>query len=83
MFDCGDYQGSREMLANYISLFATPPAASDEEDNDDDLVGTHKDNHKSATNTTVNANMYYLKHMDMDMLHVLWGRLACDILVQY
>lgn len=41
-FDCGDYQQGRDMLENYISLFASPPKQTKEgedEDDDDELTG--------------------------------------------
>ncbi|OEU13103.1 hypothetical protein FRACYDRAFT_172037 [Fragilariopsis cylindrus CCMP1102] len=47
-FDCGDYQTARDMLENYISLLAKPPAPT----------------------------------IDSNILQVLWGRLACEILVE-
>ncbi|GKY95194.1 hypothetical protein MPSEU_000482600 [Mayamaea pseudoterrestris] len=86
-FDCGDYQAARDKLANYISLFASPPAQS-QDDVDEDLVaaGISSATNQSATygndpKEAGNASMYHLKGMDDAMLQVLWGRLACEILL--
>lgn len=84
-FDCGDYQASRNMLENYISLFASPPAAAPTNQDDDDLVlhSTKTEHNKpSDDQTTGNPAIYYLTSLSTDMLQVLWGKLACEILVE-
>lgn len=71
-FDCGDYAAAREMLIAYIALFAHPPPEDHVEDNEEF-------NNPDAGKPF----LYYLKSVDTtEMLQVLWGRLACDILVQ-
>lgn len=77
-FDCGDYKASRDMLSDYISLFAEPPASAEE---DEDLIAAGVAQTPSNKETG-NAAMYYLKSVDSKMLEVLWGRLACEILVE-
>jgi translation initiation factor 3 subunit E len=78
-FDCGDYATAREMLANYVALFASPPAERDENDDYD----AHHDQHNNNSGDSGKPFLYYLKSVDsIEMLQVLWGRLACDILVQ-
>jgi translation initiation factor 3 subunit E len=89
-FDCGDYRASGDILANYISLFATPPPPTSEEEDEygeaapapANQHGRHQQQQQSAASTTHpdgtpigNASMYYLRS-------VLWGRLACEILVE-
>jgi translation initiation factor 3 subunit E len=85
MFDCGDYKAARDMLSYYIALYASPPAPSAEE-NDEDLIaaGLQSRNTSSSNDRDSNGNpaMYYLKSVNADMMEVLWGRLAGEILVQ-
>jgi translation initiation factor 3 subunit E len=81
-FDCGDYQTARNMLSGYISLYATPPASSTV-DEDEALIMMHQQQQSTSNDKdTGNANMYYLSTIDPSMLQVLWGRLACEILVE-
>jgi hypothetical protein len=35
-----------------------------------------------STKDLGNPTLYYLKQVDINLFHVLWGRLACDILVE-
>jgi len=81
-FDCGDYQTARDMLENYLSLFASPPKPSDNDDDDDGI--NDKDQNKGDTDGagTGNAAMYYLTSINKDLLQVLWGKLSCEILVE-
>lgn len=75
-FDCGDYAASREMIINYIALFANPPTEREDFDEYD-----HDGQHNNPDHGK--PFMYYLKSVEStEMLQVLWGRLACDILVQ-
>jgi translation initiation factor 3 subunit E len=75
-FDCGDYAAAREMLTNYVALFASPPTERDETEDYD----AHDQHNNSGDGKPF---LYYLKSVDStEMLQVLWGRLACDILVQ-
>jgi translation initiation factor 3 subunit E len=79
-YDCGDYQQGRDMLENYLSLFASPPKVKEEEEEDDENVGgasTSKEDEKTG-----NPNMYYLTSIDTTLLQVLWGKLSCEILVE-
>jgi translation initiation factor 3 subunit E len=89
-FDCGDYESARTLLTNYIALAAHPPATSNASNNpddadDDELAGMshhqQQNRNKEKDGNTGNASMYYLLACDSNMLHVLWGRLACEILV--
>ena len=77
-FDCGDYQQGRDMIENYISLFATPPKQRKDDDDDDGERGSsNKEEEKTG-----NPNMYYLTSVDTELLRVLWGKLSCEILVE-
>jgi len=83
-FECGDYQRARDMLENYISLLAKPPAPTNTSEEDD--MDGYKNNNKQQTNEKKedvgNPTIYYLKSVDSNLLQVLWGRLACEILVE-
>jgi translation initiation factor 3 subunit E len=80
-FECGDYRKSRDMLENYISLFAKPPAQSSQEDDEMDDYKSNKPQSNEKEDSG-NSNIYYLKSVDLKMLQVLWGKLACEILVK-
>lgn len=84
-FDCGDYQASRQMLTNYISLFAKPPAAKTGNTEDDELLaysGSKQQQKDEKKEDTGNPTIYYLTSVNAGLLQVLWGKLACDILVE-
>jgi translation initiation factor 3 subunit E len=83
-FDCGHYQDARDMLENYISLFAKPPIKAQGNDDDDDLMGDNRRQNQQNTNDkdTGNSSIYYLTSVTPNLLQVLWGRLACEILVE-
>ena len=71
------------MLENYISLLAKPPApekAADEDEGDDYKSNKQQSNDKKED--VGNPAIYYLKSVDSKLLQVLWGRLACEILVE-
>ena len=77
-FDCGDYDTSREMLGNYISLFASPPkAVKDEDDEEEESAPKPSEDEKIG-----NPNMYYLTSVDTSLLQVLWGKLSSEILAE-
>lgn len=78
-FDCGDYQAARDMLENYISLFANPPITQNKDDEDELNPNTPTNQNAESTG---NSSIYYLKSVSPDMLQVLWGKLACEILVE-
>jgi len=83
-FDCGDYQAARNMLENYISLFASPPAPSVTNE-DDELVAGGNSNQKASNQgdrDVGNPAVYHLTTITPNLLEVLWGRLACEILVE-
>mmetsp|Transcript_50902 Transcript_50902/g.58852 ORF Transcript_50902/g.58852 Transcript_50902/m.58852 type:complete len:516 (+) Transcript_50902:109-1656(+) len=84
-FECGDYQRARDMLENYISLLAKPPAPANSNE-DDEMEDSYKNQNKQQTNEKKedigNPTIYYLKSVDSNLLQVLWGRLACEILVE-
>jgi len=82
-FECGDYKGARDMLENYISLLAKPPTTDNA--NDEDEGDGYKSNNKQQNEKKEdvgNPAIYYLKSVDAKLLQVLWGRLACEILVE-
>lgn len=82
-FECGDYQASREMLANYISLYAKPPASQAATAEEEELLAYSGNNKKDDKKEDVgNPAIYYLKYVNHGLLQVLWGKLACDILVE-
>ena len=80
------------MLANYISLYASPPKQRkegiDSEGDEFDEFGEPKSNTNNSNNNnaddekTGNPNMYYLTTIDTTLLQVLWGKLSGDILVE-
>ena len=82
-FDCGNYKESRDMLENYISLFAKAPVQTSTEA-DDELEGfTNNNNTKKQEKKDLgNPSMYYLTSVNESILQVLWGKLACEILVE-
>jgi translation initiation factor 3 subunit E len=83
-YECGDYQTARDELQNYISLFSKPPPPTKDEDDEFALesssIATPKN--KQSSDTYGNPNMYHLETVDEKMLQVLWGMLACQILVE-
>eukprot|EP00535_Pseudo-nitzschia_heimii_P008852 CAMPEP_0197188438 /NCGR_PEP_ID=MMETSP1423-20130617/17788_1 /TAXON_ID=476441 /ORGANISM="Pseudo-nitzschia heimii, Strain UNC1101" /LENGTH=510 /DNA_ID=CAMNT_0042640263 /DNA_START=178 /DNA_END=1710 /DNA_ORIENTATION=- len=82
-FECGDYQRARDMLEIYISLLAKSPAPENknEEDDADDYKSHNKQSNEKKEDIG-NPAIYYLKSVDAKLLQVLWGRLACEILVE-
>ena len=78
-YDCGDYQTARDMLENYLSLFASPPKA-DADGNEDGVEEDRKGGKKDEK--MGDKSMYYLSKVDPDLLNILWGRLSCEILVE-
>jgi len=84
MFDVGDYQTGRDMIENYISLYASPPKQRKDDEGDEDEFGlTSSSNaHQAEDEKIGNANMYYLTSIDTSLLQVLWGKLSCEILVE-
>ena len=82
-FDCGDYKAARDILENYISLYANPPKTKKGgKDDDDDGNNPNAGAAQNANENIGNPSIYYLKTVNMDMLEVLWGKLACEILVE-
>ena len=82
-FECGDYQASRDMLASYISLYAKPPASQAATAEEEELLAYSGNNKKDDKKEDVgNPAIYYLKYVNQGLLQVLWGKLACDILVE-
>lgn len=91
-YDCGDYQTASQMLTNLLSLYAMPPLPKDEEDPlllddadlEEDRLGTSKTNVNANTNATPTGNpkVYYLTTINMDLLQILWGKLACEVLIE-
>ena len=82
-FECGDYKGARDMLEVYVSLFAKPPAAAISAE-DAELLAYANSSKTSQTNEeeTGNVSIYYLTTVNDSLLQVIWGRLACEILVE-
>ena len=83
-FECGDYQRARDMLETYISLLAKPPTPENttEEEEIDDYKSNNKQQNNEKKEDIGNPAIYYLKSVDAKLLQVLWGRLACEILVE-
>lgn len=90
-FECGDYQKARDMLDNYISLFAKPPAAPTNNTEEEELEGMEDGNNKNnkkqqhdknSKEDVGNPAIYYLKSVDSSLVQVLWGRLTCEILAE-
>eukprot|EP00529_Nitzschia_sp_RCC80_P022491 CAMPEP_0113486020 /NCGR_PEP_ID=MMETSP0014_2-20120614/24782_1 /TAXON_ID=2857 /ORGANISM="Nitzschia sp." /LENGTH=496 /DNA_ID=CAMNT_0000379681 /DNA_START=160 /DNA_END=1647 /DNA_ORIENTATION=+ /assembly_acc=CAM_ASM_000159 len=81
-FECGDYQKARDMLDVYISLFAKPPAPTEGEDEDMDGMEDTKKKQKKGKEDVGNSSIYYLKSINANLVQVLWGRLACEILAE-
>lgn len=83
-FDCGDYQSACTMLENYISLFAKAPVPSAKNDDEDMMQDNRRgqQNQNSNDKDLGNPAIYYLKSVNPKLLQVLWGRLACEILVE-
>jgi len=83
-FECGNYQRARDMLETYISLLAKPPTPenSTEEDEVDDYKSNNKKQNNDKKEDIGNPAIYYLKSVDTKLLQVLWGRFACEILVE-
>jgi len=85
-FDCGDYKTSRDMLAHYISLYAKAPASANPSEVDEELIeaglAAPNKNNDADNKDLGNPAIYYLKSVDTDMLQVLWGRLASEIMAE-
>lgn len=91
-YDCGDYKSSRDMLNHYIAFFASPPTTGEgtngnnnnNTNEEDEFLQETTNNNASTSNkeTTGNPSMYYLQTVDQDMLQVLWGKLASDIMAE-
>lgn len=75
-FECGDYKASRDQLEVYISLLAKPPPTKDEEDE------ALNPNAPAVDAVVGQQNMYYLEYVNLDLLTVLWGKLAAEVLVE-
>lgn len=84
-YECGKYEDACKQLENYISLFAKPPleSATDQQQDDDIYAPTSSTSPTNTTQATGNAHMYYLESASVDMLQVLWGKLACEITSQH
>lgn len=83
-FDCGDYQSARDMLDNYLSLHAKAPAPKLTDEDEESLIAAGVATRSSDRNDKDLGNpaMYYLTAVDHNLFQVLWGRLACEILVE-
>lgn len=93
-FDCGDYESARKQLSHYIALFSKPPvqpAPGALGEDDEELLASataastnvqQQQKHHHHNQDVGNPAIYYLQSIDASMLHVLWGRLACEILVE-
>jgi len=85
-YECGDYQTARDELQNYISLFSKPPPPTKDDDDEFALESSSSTifnpKNKQSSDTYGNPNMYHLETVDEKMLQVLWGMLACQILVE-
>jgi len=81
-FDCGLYGSARDMLEHYISLFARAPVTPVDEDEDLIAAGLAHPSSSTENKELGNPAMYYLPSVDSSMLHVLWGKLACEIMAE-
>jgi translation initiation factor 3 subunit E len=81
-FDCGDYQAARDMLTNYISLFAKAPVTKTNAEDEEMMGYTGKQQQKEEKEEIGNSSIYYLTSVNASLLEVLWGKLACEILVE-
>lgn len=81
-FECGNYKDARDMLTNYISLFAKPPASKKDNAEDEELLAYSGNKKVEKKEDTGNPSIYYLMNVNGRILQVLWGKLACDILVE-
>jgi translation initiation factor 3 subunit E len=83
-FECGDYKGARDMLEVYISLFAKAPAPANSTEDEDMLAyaTSGKAPQSNEKEETGNANIYYLTTVNDSLLQTVWGKLACEILVE-
>lgn len=80
-FDCGDYQAAKDMLTNYISLFAKAPKQKTNAE-DEELLNYSGKQQKEEKEDIGNPQIYYLQSVNDSLLEVLWGKLACEILVE-
>jgi len=81
-FDCGDYQTARDMLDNYLSLYAKPPALALADEDEELIAAGITTQSSNSDKETGNAAMYYLTTVNHNLSQALWGRLACEILVE-
>lgn len=88
-FDCGDYEQAKQQLTYYIALHANPPIQQVANVEDEDMLMANtgyqqqQQQQKNSNESIGNPIVYYLKApIDNKMFHVLWGRLACEILVE-
>jgi translation initiation factor 3 subunit E len=83
-FECGDYKGARDMLEVYISLFAKAPAPANSTEDEDMLAyaTSGKAPQSNEKEETGDANIYYLTTVNDSLLQTVWGKLACEILVE-
>lgn len=72
------------MLEVYISLFAKAPSPANSTE-DEELLAyatSGKASQSKEKEETGNANIYYLTSIDDSLLQTVWGKLACEILVE-
>jgi translation initiation factor 3 subunit E len=79
-FDCGDYQTASIMLTSILSLYAMPPLPK--EDDDVDHVDDDRADRTDKSEKTGNPKVYHLTSINTDLLQILWGKLACEILIE-
>lgn len=79
-FDCGDYETASLMLSNIISLHAVAPLPKDEEEEDEMNIQDDRREEDKPTQKLGNPNVYYLTSINTDLLQILWGKLAAEIL---
>jgi len=84
-FDCGDYKTARFMLANLISLYAVAPLPKETVEEIDETLDDERNTKSKESSTPQNLGnplVYYVTSITQEILHILWGNLACEILVQ-
>jgi len=71
-FECGDYKSARNVLENYISFFAKPPSIPDS-------MMKQLNPNQPKDQEVGKANICHLQTVTMELLPVLWGKLAAEL----
>ena len=74
-YECGDYEGSYNMLENYLSLFIAQEKGTGASD------AEYYSNNNNMSANTKNQPAYGLTNITSTLHGVLWGKLSCLILM--